>query len=163
MEKFIYLFIYYVIFTQEFVIHLQLFSVWHEIFELYTFYHVLFNLSFWWTTHYCNSCSSIHEYRNVGGFTVYLRLLENKIHIGLFRNFIVIPVSISRFAIIPTFVSHSAVTPNPILPALFYWYITLCVVVSTIITCCTLMWVVLRKGVPRGVTMFESVLLICCQ
>ena len=71
MEKFIYLFIYYVIFTQEFVIHLQLFSVWHEIFELYTFYHVLFNLSFWWTTHYCNSCSSIHEYRNVGGFTVY--------------------------------------------------------------------------------------------
>ena len=24
-------------------------------------------------------------------------------------------------------------------------------------------WVVLRKGVPRGVTMFESVLLICCQ
>ena len=24
-------------------------------------------------------------------------------------------------------------------------------------------WVVLRKGVPRGVTVFESVLLICCQ
>ena len=24
-------------------------------------------------------------------------------------------------------------------------------------------WVVFRKGVPRGVTMFETVLLICCQ